>query len=74
MATRLSRVSDELTIDARFLFPSEDLLDHVPLLIDGIAGARMKDEPITVATPVDIHTVRSPRGGRDAGMIEAEPR
>jgi signal transduction histidine kinase len=48
----LARLSDRVTIDERFLFPSEDLLDHVPLLLEGMARALVSREPITVDTPV----------------------
>lgn len=48
----LSRVSDRVTVDERFIFPSEDLLDHVPRLIEGIAAAIEGDTPLTVNTPV----------------------
>jgi signal transduction histidine kinase len=34
----LERISARVTLEANRLFPSDDLLDHVPLLIDGIAG------------------------------------
>lgn len=33
----LERISARVTIDPGHIFPTEDLLDHVPLLIDGIA-------------------------------------
>lgn len=48
----LARVADRVTVDERFLFPSEDLLDHVPLLIDGLARAVVGMGPINVDTPV----------------------
>ena len=48
----LARVSDRVTVDERFLFPSEDLLDHVPRLVEGIARAVRGTEPISVDTPV----------------------
>jgi signal transduction histidine kinase len=48
----LARVSDRVTVDERFLFPSEDLLDHVPRLVEGIARAVSGREPISVDTPV----------------------
>ena len=52
VTTWLQRVADRVTVDERFLFPSEDLLDHVPLLITGIARAVAGSDPITVDTPV----------------------
>jgi signal transduction histidine kinase len=33
----LNRISERVTLDRNRVFPSADLLDHVPLLIDGIA-------------------------------------
>lgn len=48
----LARVADRVTVDERFLFPSEDLLDHVPLLVEGLARAVAGAGPITVDTPV----------------------
>lgn len=50
----LERVADRVTVDERFLFPSEDLIDHVPLLVEGMARALLGDEPISVDTPVVI--------------------
>jgi signal transduction histidine kinase len=39
LATRwLERIADRVAIDANRIFPTDELLDHVPLLIDGIAG------------------------------------
>jgi signal transduction histidine kinase len=34
----LARIAARVSLDPNRIFPSEDLLDHVPLLIDGIAG------------------------------------
>jgi signal transduction histidine kinase len=48
----LERVAERVTVDERFLFPSDDLLNHVPILIEGIASALVGDEPISVDTPV----------------------
>lgn len=48
----LARLSDRVTVDERFLFPSEDLLDHVPILLEGMARALVSREPISVDTPV----------------------
>jgi signal transduction histidine kinase len=33
----LDRISARVTLDPNRIFPSEDLLDHIPLLVDGIA-------------------------------------
>ena len=48
----LARVADRVTVDERYLFPSEDLLDHVPRLVEGIARAVHGSEPISVDTTV----------------------
>lgn len=48
----LDRVSERVAVDKRFMFPSEDLLDHVPRLVEGIARAVAGGRPITVDTPV----------------------
>ena len=34
----LERISARVSLDPNRVFPTEDLLDHVPLLIDGIAA------------------------------------
>jgi signal transduction histidine kinase len=34
----LDRISSRVTVDENRIFPTEELLNHVPLLIDGIAG------------------------------------
>jgi nitrogen-specific signal transduction histidine kinase len=34
----LDRIADRVSLEKQHLFPSADLLDHVPLLIDGIAA------------------------------------
>lgn len=33
----LDRISARVTLDKNRIFPTEDLLDHIPLLVDGIA-------------------------------------
>ncbi len=52
VARWLDRVSERVAVDRRFMFPSEDLLDHVPRLVTGMARAIEGSEPITVDTPV----------------------
>jgi signal transduction histidine kinase len=49
----LERISDRVAIPPSSIFPTEDLLDHVPLLIDGIADY-LEDpvEEITADVPV----------------------
>ena len=38
VARWLDRISSRVTVDENRIFPTEELLNHVPLLIDGIAG------------------------------------
>src|SRR5438552_1485787 len=33
----LTRIASRVSLDPKHVFPTEDLLDHVPLLIDGVA-------------------------------------
>jgi len=44
----LSRISDRVNINPNRVFPTEELLDHVPLLIDGVAD--FIENPASVAT------------------------
>ena len=48
----LERMTERVSLDERFLFPGDDLLDHVPTLIEGMARALLSLEPVTVDTPV----------------------
>jgi signal transduction histidine kinase len=49
----LDRISDRVAIDPNRIFPTEDLLDHVPLLIDGIASyLENPSQPVNTDTPV----------------------
>ncbi|MGQ0815096.1 MAG: ATP-binding protein [Gemmatimonadota bacterium] len=49
----LERISDRITLEVVRIFPSEDLLDHVPVLIDGIADyIRNPGAEITAAAAV----------------------
>jgi len=49
----LDRISARVTLDRNRIFPTEDLLDHIPLLVDGIADY-MEDpaDEISGETPV----------------------
>lgn len=49
----LGRIADRVTLDAGQIFPTRDILDHVPLLVEGIADY-MEDpaEEITADIPV----------------------
>ena len=40
----LNRISDRVAISSRRVFPSHELLNHVPLLIEGIAGYLKRPE------------------------------
>jgi len=44
----LDRISDRVELSPNRVFPSEELLDHVPILIDGIAG--YLEHPANVVT------------------------
>ncbi len=49
----LDRISDRVSLDANRIFPTEELLDHVPLLIDGIASYMENPaQPVSTDTPV----------------------
>lgn len=51
----LARITDRVAVEAEDIFPSQDLLDHIPLLIEGVA-AYLEDpaEEISIDTPVVI--------------------
>jgi signal transduction histidine kinase len=48
----LERISARVSLDRQFIFPSADLIDHVPLLIRGIAAHVADEEDILVDAPV----------------------
>jgi signal transduction histidine kinase len=49
----LDRIAARVAIDAERIFPSDELLDHVPLLMDGIAGyLEDPSDEITADVPV----------------------
>jgi signal transduction histidine kinase len=49
----LARIADRVSIPANEIFPTDELLDHVPLLVDGIADYLADPaEEITADTPV----------------------
>ncbi len=49
----LNRISERVSIERNMVFPTEELLDHVPLLIDGIADyLEDSSKEISVDTPV----------------------
>ncbi|MDQ3388568.1 MAG: sensor histidine kinase [Gemmatimonadota bacterium] len=73
----LERIADRVSVDINEVFPTEDLLDHVPLLIDGIADyiANPADEITTdmpvVAKAVELGALRH-KQGFDAHQILKE--
>jgi signal transduction histidine kinase len=49
----LDRISDRVAIHPNRIFPTEELLDHVPLLIDGIASyIENPSQPVSTDIPV----------------------
>lgn len=64
----LERIADRVTLEANQIFPTDQLLDHVPLLIDGIA-AFLKDsanevgadDPV-VAKAMELGALRHAQG------------
>jgi signal transduction histidine kinase len=49
----LQRISARVTLDANRMFPTDELLDHVPILIDGIAAyVENPAEDVTTDAPV----------------------
>ena len=64
----LERISERVSIEPRRVFPTEDLLDHMPLLIDGIADyvespahALAADVPV-VAKAMELGALRHAQG------------
>ena len=49
----LERISARVSLDANKVFPTKDLLDHVPILIDGIA-AYVADPALVVSTDMAV--------------------
>ena len=49
----LDRISARVALDPNRVFPTRDLLDHVPILIDGIA-AYVADPAIVVSSDMDV--------------------
>lgn len=49
----LTRLVARVDLPPNLVFPTDDLLDHMPLLIDGIADhLEHRDQPITAASPI----------------------
>jgi hypothetical protein len=52
----LERILDRVALTPNRVFPSDDLLDHMPLLIEGIADyLENPAEPVAADTPVVVH-------------------
>lgn len=54
----LERIVARVDVPARQVFPTDDLLDHMPLLIEGIAGYLQNEKDVIPADPVVIHRAR----------------
>lgn len=53
VARWLERIAARVTVDANRIFPSDELLDHVPVLVDGIA-AYIRDPADEVTTDMPV--------------------
>src|SRR6476619_2424559 len=58
----LDRISNRVSIDPNRIFPTDDLLDHVPLLITGIA-AYLEDPAQTVSADMPVIAKAMELGG-----------
>src|SRR3982751_4879860 len=64
----LERIIDRVAINANRVFPTDDLLDHVPLLIDGIANylenpaAEVSVDTPVVAKAMELGALRHAQG------------
>jgi signal transduction histidine kinase len=64
----LDRINQRVALDPHKIFPSEDLLDHVPLLIDGIAAyvespdAEVVGDAPVVAKAMELGALRHAQG------------
>ena len=73
----LERISNRVSLDRNYLFPSDELLDHVPLLIDGVAeyidqpAAEVSLDMPVVAKAMELGALRH-RQGFDAYEILKE--
>jgi signal transduction histidine kinase len=73
----LGRIADRITLDQNSIFPTEELLDHVPLLIEGVAdyvqnpAAEIGVDMPVVAKAMELGTLRH-RQGFDAYEILKE--
>lgn len=69
LATRwLERIADRVAIEPNKIFPTDELLDHVPLLIDGIAnylqdpGSEVGADTPVVAKAMELGALRHAQG------------
>jgi signal transduction histidine kinase len=64
----LDRISERVTLDKNRIFPTEDLLDHIPLLVDGIAdymedpAEEISAETLVVAKAAELGELRLSQG------------
>jgi signal transduction histidine kinase len=64
----LDRISARVTLDRNRIFPTEDLLDHIPLLVDGIAdymedpADEISAETLVVAKAAELGELRLDQG------------
>ncbi len=64
----LDRISARVTLDVNQVFPSEDLLDHVPILVDGIASyvenpaENVGTDPPVIAKAMELGQMRYEQG------------
>ena len=64
----LDRINDRVSITPDKIFPSDELLDHVPLLIDGIAsyiedpGSEISTDASVVAKAMELGALRHKQG------------
>ena len=64
----LGRIANRITLDQNSIFPTEELLDHVPLLIEGVAdyvqnpAAEIGVDMPVVAKAMELGTLRHKQG------------
>jgi signal transduction histidine kinase len=64
----LDRISARVTLDKNRIFPTDDLLDHIPLLVDGIAdymedpAEEISAETLVVAKAAELGELRLSQG------------
>jgi hypothetical protein len=64
----LDRISTRVALDANKVFPTDDLLNHVPLLIDGVAeyiqnpAAEIAADMPVVAKAMELGALRHKQG------------